>query len=153
MDVPKTVELRETLLIVEDDMLIAMSLQYALEDAGYRVLDLTDRPQEAVSAALELQPDLALVNIDLGGRDDGIDLARELKKIGVPSLFISGQVNRARSAHTAAVGSLPKPYSPSDMVIAVAYLLAHLRGDESHPRPPGLEVFGEAPGEVVPEPV
>ena len=42
---------------------------------------------------------------------------------------------------------MPKPYSPSDMVTAVG----HLKGDETLPRPVNLEVFGEAPDEVIPE--
>jgi hypothetical protein len=37
------------------------------------------------------------------------------------------------------------------MVMAVAYLLGRLKGDESLPRPANLEVFGEARDEVAPE--
>ncbi|HEX7946678.1 MAG TPA: hypothetical protein VF495_18560, partial [Phenylobacterium sp.] len=79
------------------------------------------------------------------------ELARELKEMGIPVLFISGQVSRAQSAKSVAIGSLPKPYSCSDMVMAVNYLLAHLQGDESLPRPRNLEVFGGAPDEAVPD--
>ena len=131
------------LLIVEDEILPAMSLKSGLEDGGYQVMDLTSRPEEAMVAARELKPDLALVNIKLYGRNDGIALAVELKAIGIPVLFISGQPNRAVSARTVAVGSLPKPYSVDDMVVAVAYLLARLAGDASQPRPKDLEVFDE----------
>lgn len=133
-----------TLLIVEDDMLPAMALRDALEDAGYVVLDLTGRHQEALVAAREHEPDLALVNIQLEGRDDGIELAGDLKAMGIPVLFISGQVSRARSAQTAAMGSLPKPYDPAEMVRAVDYLLALLRGDKTQARPHHLEVFESA---------
>lgn len=135
--------LGKILMIVEDEILVAMTLRDELEDAGYRVLDLTDRHAEAVAVARAAPPDLALVNIQLGGRDDGIALAESLKALRIPVLFISGQINRARSAMAAAIGSLPKPYSAADMVIAVAYLLAHLTGDESLPKPARLEVFSE----------
>jgi 1,2-diacylglycerol 3-beta-glucosyltransferase len=131
-----------TLLIVEDDMLIAISLQGELEDAGYHVLDLTGRHHEALAAARAAKPALALVNIELQGRDDGIALARDLKTLGIPVLFISGQVSRAQSARSVAIGSLPKPYGPQDMVQAVTYLLARLAGNDSLPRPARLEVFG-----------
>lgn len=130
-----------TLLIVEDEILAAMALRDELEDAGYRVMDLTGRWQEALAAVKDCKPDLALVNIRLHGRDDGIVLAEDLKAQGIPVLFISGQESRARSAQTAAIGSLPKPYSVADMVVAVAYLLAHLKGDDNLPRPATLEVF------------
>ena len=131
----------ETLMIVEDEVLVAMTLRDELEAAGYHVLDLTDRHQEAVVVARRCTPALALVNIRLAGRDDGIALAEHLNELHIPVLFISGQVSRARTAQTVAIGSMPKPYSAEDMVVAVAYLLAHLKGDESQPRPKGLEVF------------
>lgn len=132
-----------TLLIVEDEVLSAMALRDELEDAGYRVLELTDRSEDALAAAEQHAPHLALVNIQLNGQDDGIELARKLKGMGIPVLFISGQVSRARSAKTVAIGSLPKPYDPKDMVKAVDYLLRHLKGDERLARPFGLEVFDD----------
>jgi DNA-binding response OmpR family regulator len=132
-----------TLMIVEDETLVAMNLRDELEDAGYHVLDLTDRHAEALEVAKACKPDLALVNIRLAGRDDGIELAEHLKTMGIPVLLISGQVSRARSAQTVAIASLPKPYDAADMVLAVAYLLARLRGDLSQPRPEGLEVFDD----------
>lgn len=134
-------ETGKTLMIVEDEVLVAMLLKDELEDAGYRVLDLTDRHAEAVEVAKACKPDLALVNIRLAGRDDGVALAEHLKALGIPVLFISGQVSRARSAQTVAIASLPKPYDAADMVLAVAYLLARLRGDASLPKPGQLEVF------------
>lgn len=138
----------KTLLIVEDAILAAMSLRDELEDAGYAVMDLTDRHEEAVTAVEGCKPDLALVNIELHGRDDGIELARQLHKMGVPVLFISGQVSRAQSANTVAIGSLPKPYSPDDMVQAVNYLLRNLPGgDETLSKPRDLEVFDKGGAE------
>jgi DNA-binding response OmpR family regulator len=150
MHPPQQPKLGKTLMIVEDEVLVAMALRDELEDAGYRVLDLTDRHSEAVAVAQKFPPDLALVNIQLGGRDDGIGLAENLKALGVPVLFISGQVSRARSAQTVAIGSLPKPYSAADMVLAVAFLLRHLEGDDSLPKPGGLEVFGESERDIAP---
>lgn len=133
----------ETLMIVEDEVLIAMALRDELQDAGYKVLNLTDRHAEALEVARAEKPDLALVNIRLAGRDDGIELSEDLKALGIPVLLISGQVSRARSAKTVAIASMPKPYDAAEMVLAVAYLLASLDGDRSPPRPAKLEVFDE----------
>ena len=141
----------KTLLIVEDDTLTAMTLQDALEEAGYIVMDLTGRHQDAMAAAQEGKPDMALVNIELQGRDDGIALAVDLTAMGIPVLFISGQSSRAMSAQTAAVGSLPKPYTPTEMVAAVDYLLNHLKGDDTSVCPPRLEVFDGTPSGVEPK--
>jgi DNA-binding response OmpR family regulator len=143
MTAPKDGDTRKTLMIVEDEVLVATVLRDELQDAGYHVLDLTDRHDEAVEVAKASKPDLALVNIRLAGRDDGIELSEHLKALGIPVLLISGQVNRASSAKTVAIASLPKPYDAADMVIAVAYLLARLQGDASLPKPDGLEVLNE----------
>ena len=141
MDMSHTAERGKTLMIVEDEVLVAMTLRDELESADYHVLDLTERHEEAIAVARESAPDLALVNIQLQGRDDGIELAKQLKALDIPVLLISGQVSRARSAQTVAIGSMPKPYSAPEMVAAVTYLLAHLRGDETFDAPAGLEVF------------
>jgi DNA-binding response OmpR family regulator len=129
------------LLIVEDQVLLAMGLKDELEDSGYRILELAIRHQEALGFAREVKPDLALVNINLAAGDDGVALACDLKALGIPVLFISGQQGRARLARDVAIASLSKPYSPADMVDAVDYLFRHERGDESRPPPPRLEMF------------
>ena len=140
----------ETLMIVEDEALIATVLRDVLQDAGYKVLNLTDRHDEALEVAKAEKPNLALVNIRLAGRDDGIELAEHLKALVIPVLLISGQVSRASSARTVAIASMPKSYDAAEMVVAVAYLLARLNGDESLPRPAQLEVFDETGFDLAP---
>ena len=133
----------QTLMIVEDEVLVAILLRDELQKAGYKVLDLTDRQDEALEIAKAEKPDLALVNIRLARGDDGIELSKHLKGLGIPVLLISGQVSRASSAKTVAIGSMPKPYDPEEMVLAVAYLLARLNGDDTLPKPHQLEVFDD----------
>lgn len=140
----------ETLMIVEDEALVATLLRDQLQEAGYKVLDLTDRHAKALEVAKAEKPDLALVNIRLAGRDDGIELSEHLKALGIPVLLISGQVSRASSAKTVAIGSMPKPYDAAEMVQAVAYLLARLKGDTSLPRPDQLEVFDDKGFDLAP---
>ena len=140
----------QTLMIVEDEAMIAMDLRDELQEAGYRVLDLTDRQDDAIQVAKAERPDLALVNISLAGGDDGVELSRHLKAMEIPVLLISGQVSRASSAKTVAIGSMPKPYHLAQMVVAVTYLLARLNGDGSRQRPARLEVFDDAIFDAVP---
>ncbi len=143
MSAPLAAKTGTTVMIVEDEALVAMALRDELQDAGYHVLDLTDRQAEALEVAKTRKPDLALVNIRLAGRDDGIILSEHLKALGIPVLLISGQVSRASSAQTVAIASMPKPYAAADMVLAVDYLLARLQGDASLSPPAGLETFDE----------
>jgi DNA-binding response OmpR family regulator len=141
MDAPVSARAQKVLLIVEDQLLLAMGLKDELEDAGYRVLELAIHNQEAIGLAREVKPDLALVNIQLADGDDGVALATDLKALGIPVLFISGQAERARSAKAVGIGSISKPYTPAEVVAAVDYLFRHEKGDESRPRPSRLEVF------------
>ncbi len=135
----------KVLLIVEDQVLIAMSLQDELEDYGYRVLELATRHQQALTTARTTRPDLALVNIDLEGDDDGAALAWDLKAMGVPVLFISGQRDVVELAREAAIASLPKPYTPVQMRQAVDYLFRHETGQPSLPCPERLSIFRSMP--------
>jgi two-component system, response regulator PdtaR len=150
MTAPQDTKATQTLMIVEDEALVAMLLRDELQEAGYKVLNLTDRQDEALEVAKAEKPHLALVNIRLAGRDDGIELSEHLKALGIPVLLISGQVSRASSAKTVAIGSMPKPYDAAEMVTAVAYLLARLEGDASLPRPDQLEVFDEDSFDLAP---
>jgi two-component system, response regulator PdtaR len=129
------------LLIAEDQVLLAMCLKSELEDGGYRVLELAIHHQEALGYARENRPDMALVNIELADGDDGVALAGDLKAIGVPVLFISGQSDRARLGRSVAIASLAKPYSGAEIVGAVDYLFRHEHGDESRPGPASLEMY------------
>ena len=140
----------ETLMIVEDEAMVAITLRDELQDAGYNVLDLTDRQDDALEVAKAEKPHLALVNIRLAGGDDGIELSEHLKALEIPVLLISGQASRASSAKTVAIGSMPKPYDAAEMVVAVTYLLARLAGDGSLPRPAQLEVFDEQGFDLAP---
>jgi DNA-binding response OmpR family regulator len=144
MTAPIKPKIPKILLIVEDQVLLALGLQGELEDGGYRVLELADHHQAALAIAREVTPDLALVNIGLADGDDGVALARDLKAMGVPVLFISGQPDKAILAKAADIASLPKPYSLSEMVDAVDYLFRHEIGDETIPPPPRLEMFENA---------
>ncbi len=150
MTAPQDGKTTRTLMIVEDEALVATLLRDELQAAGYKVLDLTDRHAKALEVAKAEKPHLALVNIRLAGRDDGIELSEHLKALGIPVLLISGQVSRASSAKTVAIGSMPKPYDAAEMVLAVAYLLARLKGDASLPRPDQLEVFDEKGFDLAP---
>jgi 1,2-diacylglycerol 3-beta-glucosyltransferase len=132
---------KRTILIVEDELLLAEVLKHVLETAGYKVLELADRHQQALALAEAGKPDLALVNIGLADGDNGVALAGDLNALAIPVLFISGNADRARKARTFAIASLAKPYSMKDAVSAVNYLFRHETGDESQPGPRQLEMF------------
>ena len=56
-----------SILVVEDETLIAMDLQGLLEDAGYRVLGPCGSVNDALGVLNTEAPDLALLDVNLGG--------------------------------------------------------------------------------------
>src|SRR3954470_1074230 len=77
-------------LLTEDDTLIGMDLSDALEKAGYRVLGPVATAAEALSLLEQEAPTLAIIDVLL--RDGPCaELARELRRRGVPFLVHSGR--------------------------------------------------------------
>lgn len=115
-----------SVLIVEDNLIVAMVIEDDLRDAGYEVLGPTMRSAPSLDIARSSTISLALVDIDLDGGDDGVDLARRLRdEHQVPSLYITGQAAVARAGKDAALGLLPKPFTPEQLLEAVAEALKY----------------------------
>jgi DNA-binding response OmpR family regulator len=132
------------ILLVEDDVLMALMAADALMTGEHEVVG----PAFSVDDALELAganlPDLAVVDIDLAGSDAGVGLARELRaRFGVHSLFVSAHAATARANRDAALGLLPKPYKLEDLSRSAGYVLALCAGRNPPPssKPDALEVF------------
>jgi len=82
------------ILIVEDEMLIALNLKNRLEHRGYQVLPTAVSVTQAVESAIQERPDIILVDVILKGAQDGIDAACTIvEKYAVPILFITGNTH------------------------------------------------------------
>ena len=66
-----------SVLIVEDEVLISFGLALALNVAGYRVLGPTGSVRRALDIAAAEHPEMALVDINLAGNDEGIGLCAQ----------------------------------------------------------------------------
>lgn len=131
-------------LIVEDDPLIGMDLRDELLAAGYEVAGPAADEHEALKLALARQPDVAVVDIDLNGGQEGLALARTLRHaMGVATVFVSGERAAAMANTDAAFAFLPKPYTSYDVVSAIEVVAELGRGgDPAGPSiPRALEIF------------
>lgn len=132
------------ILIVEDDAILALMTAEALTIFGYRISGPAHTVDEALQIAAKEKIDLAFVDINLAGHDEGIELARELRaRYGIRALFLSGQVVVARSNHDAALGLLAKPYLLEDLNRSIQYVQAYMDGKNPPPpaKPSKLELF------------
>ena len=69
------------LLLVEDDPIILTMMSKAVESEGFRVLAATSNAISAMESFKKNQPDVAILDIDLGAGPTGIDLANKIRKI------------------------------------------------------------------------
>ena len=134
-------------LVVEDETLVAEDTAELLKEAGHQVTGIAATAAEAVSMAEGAGVDLALVDINLAGREDGPGLARDLwERFGVPCLFVTAQPAQARQHSDAAVGVLAKPYAAQDLLQSVPMARAAALGEEVRSwRPSNLELFKSIP--------
>ena len=119
-----------SILIIEDEALIASYIREVLEESGFLIAGVASTGAEALSLAGESRPDLALVDIKLSGPMDGIEVAVLLhNRFNVRSLFLSAiadpqTMERARQA--APLGFLEKPFRPSQVFNALQRALGRL---------------------------
>lgn len=67
------------ILIVEDDMLIALDLQTTLEDLGYQVTSVVSTGKEGIQELERSDVDLVLMDVRLAGELDGIETAKLIR--------------------------------------------------------------------------
>ncbi|MET1755773.1 response regulator [Novosphingobium sp. RD2P27] len=117
------------ILIVEDDYLVGMAIEETLLQAGHDVIALVTTGEEAVEKGTKLRPDLALMDIRLGGKMTGIEAAIALRAAGIPSLFASAHSDpgtRSSGEEAEPLGWLAKPFTFAGLRSAVDTALASL---------------------------
>ena len=130
------------LLLAEDEPLIALSLEDALQQAGFNILHVLSA-EDAIRAIDETHADLSgvITDIKFGGSLDGWAVARHAREriACVPIVYMSGD-----SAHDHTVHGVPdsvmlqKPFAPAQLITAVATLL---NSAAAHQTPAALPVI------------
>ena len=111
------------ILIVEDDPMIAESLQDILELLNHEVVGIADNAESAIKFCNEHDPELALLDIQIAGDIDGIDLAELLTdQFDFPIIFSTAFADEntlARAKKRRSFGYLVKPYGAKDVNAAI----------------------------------
>ncbi len=124
-----------TLLIVEDDGILAANLGLLVGSLGYQVLGPTATGEEALNLLDRHSADLVLMDIALGGRLNGIETAESITRtFGLPIIFLSGYSQDPLLEQAKAVspyGYLVKPVSERELAAVVAMSLHRAELDRS----------------------
>ncbi|GAB3502470.1 hypothetical protein GCM10027341_30500 [Spirosoma knui] len=108
-----------SLLIVEDEFLIANDLRRILAKAGYRVEGIAGSVIEAKQLISDQQTDIVLLDIFLDGSETGIDLAHWLNRQSIPFVFLSANLTDSlleAAKVTQPFGFLTKPFREKDVL-------------------------------------
>lgn len=108
-------------LLVEDEMLIAMDMEDMLVALGYVVVGPVMRLQKAVEKARTENFDLAVLDVNLAG-ERSFPVADVLRERGIPFIFATGYGTAALTEELEGTVTLQKPVDPGQLRAAIALL-------------------------------
>ena len=86
---------RSRALIVEDEPLCALDLEAHMHELGFDSCHLVANGQEAFVQAMSNQPDIVLMDVNLEGSREGIEVAKQLREeCDVPIVFVTAYTDR-----------------------------------------------------------
>ena len=128
-----------SVLIVEDELIIAEDLRGILESLEYEVCGIALSAREAMVLLEEHAPDLALLNIEIKGGKDGIELAAQIREqYKLPYIFLTSYADRAtlqRAKEVYPYGYLVKPFLEQDIHAAIEVALNNFARENESTEP------------------
>lgn len=123
------------ILIIEDDLTVAMDLEEQLVEFGYLVTDTVSDSDSALYAFKKKLPDVVLLDINLeGSKLDGVQIAEAFNKIyRVPIVYLtsySDAATRKRVEKTSPAYYLIKPCSPEQLEVAIGFAISNFNNQQ-----------------------
>jgi DNA-binding NarL/FixJ family response regulator len=117
------------ILIVEDEMVIAEDLSTVLMRLNHEVVGIALKYTHAIDLLEKTKPDIALIDIILGGAKDGIDVANFINQNNkIPFVFITSHADTATVERAKSVkpnGYLVKPFNKNDIFTTIEMVLVN----------------------------
>lgn len=140
-------EHKTKVLVVEDDMIIAANISLQLTNLGYEVTGIETRGEEALIHARENRPDIILMDINLKGKLDGIETAKQIHAtMHIPIIYLTANAdettfNRAKETHPFAF--IPKPLNIIQLrrTFELAVQQMKLNSGKKAPENPSLKIL------------
>ncbi|MBF0464157.1 MAG: response regulator [Nitrospirae bacterium] len=119
--------MRKSILIVEDEYIIAADLKMTVMSLGYAVAGMANNGQDAVAIVKTTPIDVVLMDIMLSGELSGIDAAKEIySNYGIPVIFVTAYTGNdiiEKAIETEPFGYLIKPYTDKELYSAIEIAL------------------------------
>jgi DNA-binding NtrC family response regulator len=114
--------MNKKILIVEDEFVVANALRITLVQAGYTVTGIASSADDADEQLLTEKPDFVILDIQLGGKRSGIDLARKLNDDHIAFIYLSANSSQKileEAKATDPYGFLIKPFREQDLLVTL----------------------------------
>lgn len=109
-------------LIVDDEVLIAFDIQWALTQAGFEVAEIRTTVKEALASIAKAQFDIAILDANLNG-ESAEPVAVALAERGIPFLGLSGYLPGQQPPSFGNAPFLEKPFRVDDLIARLQFLV------------------------------
>ncbi len=130
-------------LVVEDEIFVAIEIESVLQELGHRPIGIAADSRRALELAKEAE--LAFVDLNLVDGPTGIDVGKRLADDGVTVLFMTANPAQLGDGVPGAVGVLPKPVNERELRSAVEFAVALRNHQEGVAPPSRLALFRPQP--------
>ena len=112
-------KINSKILIVEDEIIIALDLKIHLEHLGHEISSIAFNGKDAIKLTGETNPDLVLMDIQLNGEMDGIEVAQQIHKLyNIPFIYLTGSYDNSlleRAKQTNPIVFITKPFDETEI--------------------------------------
>lgn len=118
---------KTNVLVVEDESIVSKDIQHSLKKLGYNVVGSSSTGEKAIELALELKPDIVLMDIMLKGEMTGIKAAENIRaSINIPVIYLTAYADEgtlAKAKVTEPYGYIIKPFKEIDIHTSIEMAL------------------------------
>ncbi|MEP7376460.1 MAG: response regulator [Chitinophagaceae bacterium] len=124
------------ILVVEDEMIIAAKISMQLTSMGYEVTGILPRGEEALLHMEENKPDIVLLDINLKGNLDGIEIATIMQqRNNIPVIYLTANSDEAtfnRAKPTRPYAFISKPFKQLDLQRAIELTISRMAANDNN---------------------
>jgi signal transduction histidine kinase len=139
-----------SVLVVEDERLVARDIGRMLLELGYEVAGYAVTSTEALEKARATKPDLVLMDVRLGGNSDGTDAAFDIhQQVGSSVIYLtafSDQATLIKAKRANPLGYILKPFTMPDLTCALEIAVHKRRVEQQVARASLAEAHSDMPG-------
>jgi len=123
-------------MIVEDEALVGIDIQDNLINYGYNVVGISNTGESALENAAKTRPEVILMDIQLKGKMNGIDAAKQIKQfLDIPIIYLTAYADDktlSKALEASPSGYLLKPFVPNELHTTIQTALKRKNNDKEN---------------------